>query len=153
MMKLRIVPLALALTFGSAFFVSAQAPPAPQPPPQTTTPQTTTPQTPAPQVSAADLALQNAALSEVVDRLARQLHYVLVPPPGGLVGTVTINSYGETRNLDARNLLDLILRINGYAGVEEGEVYRVVKMADVMHQPVPIQTAGKGIPEDDQIML
>src|SRR5580704_13217783 len=147
MMKLRIVPLTLALTFGSAFFVSAQAPPAPP------APQTTTPQTAAPQVSAADLALQNAALGEVVDRLARQLHFVLVPPPGGLVGTVTINSYGETRSLDARNLLDLILRINGYAGQQEGDVYRVVKMLDLIHQPIPIQKAGRDIPEDDQVML
>src|ERR1035438_536393 len=97
MTKLRIVQLTLSLArgltreltivlaLGSVCFVSAQAPPAP--PPQTTAPQTT-----APQVSAADLALQNAALGEVVDRLARQLHFVLVPPPGGLVGTGTNNS-------------------------------------------------------------
>ncbi len=56
-------------------------------------------------------------------------------------GSVSINSYGETRSLDARNLLEMILRINGYALVQEGEVYRVVKMLDAMHQPVPIQTA------------
>jgi len=154
MMKFRIISLAVSLTLGT-LLVMAQAPPAPaqQPAPPAAPPQPAAPPTPAPQVSAADLSLQNAALSEVVDRLARQLHYVLVPPPGGLVGTVTINSYGETRNLDARNLLDLILRINGYAGVQEGDVYRVVKMVDSMHQPIPIQTAGKGIPEDDQIML
>ena len=93
-------------------------------------------------------------MSEVVDRLARQLHIVLVLPPApGLQGSVSINSYGETRSLDARNLLEMILRINGYALVQEGEVYRVVKMLDAMHQPVPIQTATHDIPEDDQIML
>ncbi len=50
-------------------------------------------------------------------------------------------------------MLDLILRINGYAGVQEGDVYRVVKMVDSMHQPIPIQISGKEVPEDDQIML
>ena len=78
---------------------------------------------------------------------------VLVLPAGGLTGTVSINSYGETRSLDARNLLDMILRINGYALVQEGEEYRVFKMVDAMHQPIPIQMAGKDIPADDQIML
>ena len=78
---------------------------------------------------------------------------VLVLPPGGLIGTVSINSYGETRSLDARNLLEMILRINSYALVQEGDVYRVVKMVDAMHQPIPIQIATRDIPEDDQIML
>jgi len=133
--------LTLLLTTGSA--VIAQAPPA------------QAPATPAPQVSAADLALQNASLGEVVDRLARQLHIVLVLPPApGLQGSVTINSYGETRNLDARNLLDMILRINGYAMQQEGDVYRVFKMVDAMQQPIPVQrSAGHDVPEDDQIML
>jgi len=85
--------------------------------------------------------------------LARQLHYILVLPPGGLAGSVSINSYGETKSLDARNLLEMILRINGYALVPQGDVYRVVKMLDALHQPIPIQAAGHDIPADDQIML
>ena len=79
---------------------------------------------------------------------------LVLPPAPGLVGSVSINSYGETKSLDARNLLEMILRINGYALVQEGDVYRVVKMLDAMHQPIPIQqSAGRDIPEDDQIML
>jgi general secretion pathway protein D len=156
MMKIRIVSLIVSLSVVCASL--AQAPPAQAPAAQTPAAQAPAPApapaAPAPQVSAADLALQNAALGEVVDRLARQLHYILVPPPGGLVGTVTINSYGETKSLDARNLLDMILRINGYAGQQEGEEYRVFKMVDAMHQPIPIQQlAGHDIQEDDQIML
>ena len=85
MMKFRIISLAVSLTLVGTLLVMAQAPPAPaqQPAPPAAPPQPAAPPTPAPQVSAADLSLQNAALSEVVDRLARQLHYVLVPPPGG----------------------------------------------------------------------
>lgn len=156
-MKIRIVSLIVSLSVVCASL--AQAPPAQAPAAQTPAAQAPAPApapaAPAPQVSAADLALQNAALGEVVDRLARQLHIVLVPPSApGLQGSVTINSYGETKNLDARNLLDMILRINGYALQQEGEEYRVFKMVDAMHQPIPIQQlAGRDIPEDDQIML
>jgi general secretion pathway protein D len=159
MMKIRIVSVILSLTLVCALLVMAQAPPAPpQQPvaqqPVAQQPPAAPPPQPAAQVSAADLSLQNAALGEVVDRLARQLHMVLVLPPApGLQGSVSINSYGETKSLDARNLLEMILRINGYALVQEGDVYRVVKMLDAMHQPIPIQISGKEVPEDDQIML
>ena len=54
---------------------------------------------------------------------------LVLPPAPGLVGSISINSYGETKGLDARNLLDMILRINGYAMVQEGDLYRVFKMA------------------------
>jgi general secretion pathway protein D len=146
-MKIRIVSLIPSLIHVSALLVLAQAPAPP--------PQPAAPPPPAAQVSAADLVLQNAALGEVVDRLARQLHMVLVLPPApGLTGSVSINSYGETKSLDARNLLEMILRINGYTLVQEGDVYRVVKMLDAIHQPIPIQqAAGRDIPEDDRIML
>jgi general secretion pathway protein D len=172
MMKIRTVSVILLLSLVCTLLVMAQAPPQqpgappqqPGAPPQQPAAQQPAAQQPAAQqpaaaappaqVSAADLSLQNAALGEVVDRLARQLHMVLVLPPApGLQGSVSINSYGETKSLDARNLLEMILRINGYALVQEGDVYRVVKMLDAMHQPIPIQISGKEVPEDDQIML
>ena len=126
--------------------VPAQQPPADQP--------AAAAPAPGPRVSAADLALSNASLTDVVDRLARLLHIVLVLPPApGLVGSISINSYGETKDLDARNLLDMILRINGYAMQQEGDEYRVFKMADAMSQPIPITVNGRSLPEDDQIAL
>ncbi len=139
----------------------AQAPPAQQQPPapapaapqQPAAPQAP-PQAPGPQVSGADLTLNNASLNDVVDRLARLLRITLVLPPApGLTGSISITSYGETKSLDARNLLEMILRINGYAIVQEGDIYRVVKMIDALHQPIPIANNPQNIPEDDQIML
>ena len=107
-----------------------------------------------PTVSAADLALTNASLNDVVDRLARQLKIVLVLPPApGITGSISINSFGETKPLDTRNLLEMILRINGYALVQEGDIYRVVKMIDALHQPIPITQDSDKIPEDDRLML
>ena len=106
----------------------AQAP-APQPP----APQTA-PQQPA-QPPGPVLNLQDASLTEVVDQLARQLKINIQIDPR-VKGTVTLNTYGETRNLDPRNLLDMILRVYGFGMVQEGEVYRIVPLADVIRQPV-----------------
>src|SRR5689334_17639252 len=60
------------------------------------------------------LTLTNASLREVIDQLAQQLKisYVLDPR---VQGNVTVNTYGETKPMDNRALLDTILKINGYA--------------------------------------
>src|SRR5689334_17406281 len=114
-------------------------------------------QQPAPQAGQAAtpgpvLNLQDASLTEVVDQLARQLRINIQIDPR-VKGTVTLNTYGETRNLDPRNLLDMILRVNGFGMVQEGEIFRIVPMNDVVRQPLPFQVNGKDIPADDQLML
>jgi general secretion pathway protein D len=98
-----------------------------------------------------NLSLQNASLTEVIDQLARQLkiNYILDP---AVRGNIVLNTYGDTSNLDARNLLELILRINGAGMVQEGEIYRIV----------PLKTAPRilrseqnpaNIQDDEQLML
>ena len=96
--------------------------------------------------------MQNASLTEVIDQLARQLHinYILDP---SVKGGVILNTYGDTSHLDARKLLDLILRINGAAMVQEGDVYRIVPTKDLSHRPLPPETTSHNIQEDDQPML
>src|SRR5437879_3927984 len=120
---------------GSLLFAQAQ-----QPPPA------------APPVPIGNLSLQNASLVEVIDQLARQLkiNYILDP---AVKGSVVLNTYGSTANLDARNLLDLILRINGAGMVQEGEIYRIVPLKDASRLPLRPITNANNIPEDDQIML
>jgi len=90
---------------GKAF---AQAPPAQPAPAQAA---------PAP-VPIGNLQLQNTSLVEVINQLARQLkiNYILDP---AVRGSVVLNTYGSTANLDARSLLDLILRTNGAAMIQE----------------------------------
>src|SRR6185437_8833789 len=129
----------------------AQQPPAQQPPAQQPGAQQ---QPPAPQPTAPGpvLNLQDASLTEVVDQLARQLRINIQIDPR-VKGTITLNTYGETRNLDPRNLLDMILRVNGFGMVQEGEIYRIVPLADVVRQPIPFQVNGHDIPSDDQLML
>lgn len=125
----------------------AQAPqPAAQQPP-------TQPQQPA-AGGMGPLSLQNVSIVEVIDQLAKQLHinYILDPR---VKGGVYLNTYGETRNLDPRNLLEMILHISGFGMVQEGEIFRILPLSDLAKQPLRIQRelTANSIPEDDQIML
>jgi general secretion pathway protein D len=99
------------------------------------------------------LNLRNASLTEVIDVLARQLKisYILDPR---VKGGVTVNTYGETKGLDTKNLLDLVLRINGAAIVRvEDNLYRVVPLADVTRMPLQPQVNATEIPANDAPML
>jgi general secretion pathway protein D len=97
-------------------------------------------------------SMQNASLTEVIDILARQLkiNYII---DKGVTGSVTINTYGETKNLDIRSLLDLILRINGAGMVQEGDIYRIVPINAIQSLPLKPEVNAKDIPEDDRPML
>jgi general secretion pathway protein D len=100
------------------------------------------------------LSLNNASLTEVIDLLARQLklNYILDPR---VKGGVILNTYGETKNIDTRSLLETILRINGFGMVKQGDLYRIVPLADVSHLPIPLErdVQSDKIPEDDRTML
>ncbi len=123
-----------------------------QAPQQPAQPQPAQPQQPEP-VPIGNLSIPNGSLKEVVDQLARALKINVILDPK-LAGTVSIQTYGEVRNLDARNLLELILRINGFGMVQDGDIFRIVQMRDVLKQPIPFSRLnGNEIPEDDQIML
>src|ERR1700733_12522948 len=141
----------------------AQQPPAPPPPApqlqQPTAPPTTAPPTAAQQAPAQPapaqpapagpvLNLQDASLTEVVEQLARQLKINIQIDPR-VKGTITLNTWGETRNLDPRNLLDMILRVNGFGMIQEGEIFRIVPLPDAIRQPIPFQVNGRDIPSDD----
>ncbi len=138
----------------------AQQPPAPAPPPQQPPPAPPTAAQQAPVQPAGQAAsstgivmnLQDVSLTEVVDQLARKLNLNIQIDPR-VKGTVTLNTYGETRNLDPRNVLDLILRVNGFGMIQEGEIYRIVPMADAVRQPIQFQANGRDIPADEQLIL
>src|SRR5712692_4849970 len=102
----------------------------------------------------AALNLQNASLIEVVDILARALkiNYILDPR---VKGAVTINTYGEIKPVDVRPLLETILRINGAAMVQVGDLYRIVPIADVARLPIPPQmnATAKDLPDDERMIL
>ncbi len=101
------------------------------------------------------LNLNGASLLEVINLLAQDLHINYVLDPGVKGGTVTINTYGVVREVDLRPLLETILRMNGLAMVQVGEIFRIVPAANVARQPVsPIsQSDASKLPDDERIVL
>src|SRR5689334_22500781 len=108
----------LAAVCGPLIFAQPPQQPPAAPPPQQ--PPAAAPQQPAP-VTIGNLNLNGASLAQVIDQFARLLKINIIPDPK-VAGTVTINTYGETRNLDAMNVLQLILKINDFGLVQEGEI-------------------------------
>jgi general secretion pathway protein D len=122
-------------------------PAAPEPAPQTARVQ----ETPTPSGGFV-LNLQNASLTEVIDILARRLkiNYILDPR---VRGSVTINTYGEIKQVEVRPLLETILRVNGAAIVQVGELYRIVLVQDVARLPISPQVDPKKFADDERMML
>jgi general secretion pathway protein D len=155
-----------ALTGMALLAASAQQAPPPATPPAAAQPQqpasapaqtpaaTQPAQAPKPQeaVVTGSIDVHGASLTDMIALLARELkiNYILDPR---VKGSVTLNTYGETRPVGARALLETILRINGFAMVQVGDVYRIVPMADIARLPMPPQVDPKTFPEDERIML
>jgi general secretion pathway protein D len=98
------------------------------------------------------LNLQNASLTEVIDILARQLkiNYILDPR---IKGSVTLNTYGELVDVDIRALLETILRVNGAALIQVGQLYRIVPLPGVSRLPLRPQINPKVFPENERMVL
>ncbi|HEX8984080.1 MAG TPA: type II secretion system secretin GspD [Bryobacteraceae bacterium] len=154
--------------------VQAPAAPAPKPAPAAQTPDAAAPkpapagtsaaqapaagETPktAPAAAPADsgfvLNLQNASLPQVIEILARRLriNYILDPR---VKGSVTLNTYGEIKRVDTRTLLETVLRINGAAMVQVGDIYRIVPVAEAARLPLAPQTDAKNLADDERMTL
>lgn len=129
-----------------------------QAPPVTPTPAPTqtAAQSAAPESAAGNLVLNlpGASLTEVIDTLARvlKINYILDPR---VKGNVTIQTYGEIKATNVRDLLDMILRINGFAMVQVGDIYRIVPTGEVQRLPMEpkVNPDSKDIPVDEKMML
>ena len=136
-MTTRIRTLLVVGWLAAASIAVSQQPPAAQPP-----------------VPLGNLQLNGVSLAEVVDQLARQLQMnLLVEADLNAAAPVTLNTYGDPGNLDARDLLALLLRVNGFGLQQEGDLYRVVLLNDLRRKPINRVTDVNSIPEDDQMML
>jgi general secretion pathway protein D len=143
----------LAVALGLAVLMSAQAP-APQQPaaPAATAPQTA-PQTVEPKpIPLGNMNLENASLVAVIDQLARLLKLNVIVDPA-VKGSVTINTYGDASKLDARNMLEMILRINNAGLIPDGDLFRVIPLKSIKSLPMRPEINQKNIPEDDQTIL
>ncbi len=130
---------------------AAAKPAAPAPAAQA--PATPTAQPPAmPAASLPPLFLQNASLPEVIEIIARALkiNYILDP---AVKGAVTINTFGEMRQVDAFSMLQTILRVNGAAIIQVGDLYRIVPLAGAARLPMSPLVNAKDLPEDERMIL
>ncbi len=130
-------------------------PPSSQPPssqPPSSQPAPPAPARPAPAPTTGALNLNRASLTEVIDILARDLkiNYILDPR---VKGEVTISTYGEIKATDIRQILETILRINGAAMVQVGDLYRIVPLTAVPQLPISPRVNGKDLPDDEQAIL
>src|SRR5260370_37338190 len=127
------------------------APPQPAPAQPPATAPATAPATPA-AGALGGLNFYNVNLVEVIDILAQKLkmNYILDPKVNG---KVTINTYGEIKPVDVRQLLDTILRINGAVMVKVGDLYRIIPAADAVRMPISPKVAGGDLPPDEEEVL
>jgi general secretion pathway protein D len=97
--------------------------------------------------------LTNASLLEVIDILCKTLKisYILDAKVKG--GSVTINTYGDMKVTDLRPILETILRMNGLAMVQVGNLYRIVLVPDSTRLPIHPQTNMKEFPDDESMLL
>jgi general secretion pathway protein D len=132
-MKLRV----LALLISSA--LTCQLSPGQQPPNQN--------------AQAPPFFLTNASLLEVIDILCKTLKisYILDAKVKG--GSVTINTYGEMKVSDLRPILETILRMNGLAMVQVGNLFRIVPVPDSTRLPIHPQVNIKDFPDDESMLL
>jgi general secretion pathway protein D len=98
-----------------------------------------------------------AQLLDVIDLLAQELklNYVLdasVPRTGNMV---VLNTYGVVRDLDLRQVLETILRMNNLVMVQVGNMYRIGLAANVSSLPIqPVsQSDSTKFADDDHEVL
>jgi general secretion pathway protein D len=99
--------------------------------------------------------LTNASLIQVIDDLAKDLHINYILDPAVKNGTITVNTYGTARDVDIRQLLETILRMNGLAMVQVGNIFRIVPINNVNRQPIsPITESDPSkLPDDERLVL
>lgn len=109
---------------------------------------------PAPLAQSGAFSLSNASLTSLIDLFAQRLHinYILDP---SVNGKVTVYTYGEIKPVDEMQMLQTILRINGFAMVQVGDMYRIVPVKMVQQLPIPasVNADSKSLPDDERMIL
>lgn len=98
-------------------------------------------------------SFREASLFDVLEILARHLGINYVVDPAVRDGTVTVNTYGQLGQDDLHPLLETILRMNGAAAVQVGNVYRIIPLDEIPAMPIiPLREGGE-LPEDERLVL
>jgi general secretion pathway protein D len=100
-----------------------------------------------------ELNLRDAPLPTIIGILAQKLRINYIIDPSVKGGAVTVNTFGQIKEVDTRALLETILRINGAVMVQVGNMYRIIPAAAAGRLPISPQTETKNFPEDERMML
>ena len=114
------------------------------------------PQEPSPTPGGAEVSFSNfrdASLFDVLELLARRLQINYIIDPAVRDGTVTVNTYGQIDESELFSLVETILRMNGAAAVQVGDIYRIVPLEQIPGMPVAPLPEGAEIPEDERLVL
>ncbi len=92
------------------------------------------------------IKFNNADIYEVIHTLGRMagINYLIDPR---VRGVVNIHTQGTVRKEGALDLLLSILKINGATAVKEGDLYRIVPMAEAKMEPLLPAAQGKAAEE------
>lgn len=96
---------------------------------------------------------RDASLFEVLEILARNLRINYVVDPAVRDGSVTINTYGALSTSDLLPLLKTILRMNGAAAVQVGNLYRIVPLDGLARAPIESYSSDEELPQDERMVL
>ncbi len=153
----RLTPAAplLILCALAAIAVFAQAPAAQAPPPAAPVPAAQPAQPQGTPVAVRYNLGTGASLSEVIDILAKELKLNYALDPSIVHGSVTVNTYGDVRDVDVRQLLETVLRMNNLVMVQVGNLWRIVPAAAAGHQPIePVaQSDPSKFADDEHLVL
>jgi general secretion pathway protein D len=108
-----------------------------------------------PRLSETDtFSMDNVSLVEMIDVIAKRLkiNYILDPK---VQGAVSIHTYGAMPDVDLMPLLQTILRVNGDAIVQVGNLYHIVPINSVGNLPTQPLVNGdpKTMPDDERMVL
>ena len=98
-------------------------------------------------------SFRDASVFDVLEILAQRLQINYVVDPAVQDGTVTVNTYGTLAEEDLFPLLETILRMNGAAAVQVGNLYRIVPLDELPRMPVAPVAEGSDVPEDERPVL
>jgi general secretion pathway protein D len=106
-------------------------------------------------LSATDaFSMDNVSLVEMIDILATRLkiNYILDKRVGG---SVTVHVHGSMPEADLMPMLQTILRVNGAAIVQVGNLYHIVPINTISNLPMsPVTNADpKTLPDDERMIL
>jgi general secretion pathway protein D len=132
------------------------AAPAAAPAEQAPAPTTVPAQTPVTPSHGLTFEIPNGSLTEFIKLVAEELkfNYILDPAVAGK-GSVSLFTYGEVKPTDLMTLLQTILRVNGAAMVQVGDLYRIVPINKISSLPLDpmVNVDQKTLPQDERMIM